>query len=81
MRVMTAGDSQAFNAAFPKIPRKNLPSYIDSVTVAGVLGCGILVRAPEWTMWDPNRGGDVSGDYCIDTAEVAEFLELRGFVP
>lgn len=77
LRIMTAGDSQAFKAAFPKIPRKDLPPYIESVTVAGVLGCGVLVRAPEWTMYDPARGGDVSGRYCLDTAEVAEVRALR----
>lgn len=77
LRIMTAGDSQAFKAAHPKIARSRLPPYIESVTVAGVLGCGILVRAPEWTMYDPARGGDVSGAYCVDTAEVAEIEALR----
>jgi peptidoglycan/LPS O-acetylase OafA/YrhL len=77
MRIMTAGDSQAFMAAAPKIPRDKLPPYIESVTTAGVLGCGILVRAPEWTMFDPDRGGDVPGAYCLDSAEVAEVEALK----
>ena len=77
MRVMTAGDSQAFAAAHPPIPRKDLPPYIDSVIDAGVLGSGVLVRAPGWTMIDPDRGGRVSGEYCIDSAEAAEILALK----
>jgi hypothetical protein len=64
-------------AASPTIPREKLPSYIESVTAAAVLGCGILVRAPEWTMFDPERGGDVSGRYCLNTAEVAEVEALK----
>ncbi|NLA36056.1 MAG: hypothetical protein GX868_10280 [Actinobacteria bacterium] len=72
LRVITAGDSQAFTAAHPPVPRRELPSYIGSVTTAGVLGCGILVRAEGWTMFDPDRGGFVDGSYCRETAEVAE---------
>lgn len=77
LRVVSAGDSQAFNAAHPPVPRDELPHYIESVTLAGVLGCGILVRAPGWTLYDPERGGLVSGAYCQETAEVAEVQALR----
>jgi peptidoglycan/LPS O-acetylase OafA/YrhL len=77
LRVVSAGDSQAFNAAHPPVPREELPPYIESVTLAGVLGCGILVRAPGWTLYDPERGGLVSGAYCRETAEVAEVEALR----
>lgn len=77
MRVISAGDSQAFDAAHPPVPRHELPPSIDSVTLAGVLGCGILVRAPGWTMIDPDRGGRVDGSYCEETAEVAEVRALQ----
>jgi peptidoglycan/LPS O-acetylase OafA/YrhL len=76
LRVISAGDSQAAMAAHPVVRPEELPPHIAEVILAGVLGCGVLVRAPGWTLVDPVRG-EVSGDYCIESAEVAEVTALE----
>jgi hypothetical protein len=67
MRIMVAGDSLGFTAAYPPPTRAELPGYIASVDMRAIIGCGLLV-APGYTPVDVDNEGASAFD-CSRQAE------------